>query len=362
MMKELAVVFVLLTVLSALIAASSTAKAVTEVQTVAKIELIPNAASVGLAVMVNMSVSPSPPTTTDLLHGLKVKIVRPDGSLQNHTVIGFGGQQATFNYFGPYITDGNGTTWFLFVPTMIGTYMVQLEYPGEYFVSNTIRYMPSNSMVANLVVQPEPLPSQNSPNPSPSVLPAPSPTPTPQPSKKLSRIIILSSSIAMSLGTAIVLKGTIVDDASGAPITSVPVKLSAVDPNGNSLFIGSVNSDVSGAFSITWIPVVPGEYTVIVNFEGSQTYTNASSGIHLVVNPSETPIETFNPALSPTPTQSASESPVATSYLTPIATIQTNTQTPPQAPPNMVTLAIVAAMAALIVSLIVLLTRLVRKR
>jgi hypothetical protein len=95
-------------------------KAVIEVQTVSALDfVVPDWSYVGvnMAVVVNMVVSPPPPAAKDQLHGLKVKIVRPDGSLENHSIIAPGGQ-ATFNYFGPYTTDSNGTAFFQYVPTM----------------------------------------------------------------------------------------------------------------------------------------------------------------------------------------------------------------------------------------------------
>jgi hypothetical protein len=173
-MKRSAVIFAMILFLSSFSILSLPVKAVIEVQTVSALDLVvPDWPYVGvnMAVVVNMMVSPPPPAATDQLHGLKVKIVRPDGSLENHSIIAPGGQ-ATFNYFGPYTTDSNGTAFFQYVPTTVGTYMLQLQYPGEQFANGTLRYMPSDSNVKNLVVQPEP-------TPSPTITPKPTPTQSP---------------------------------------------------------------------------------------------------------------------------------------------------------------------------------------
>ena len=63
--------------------------------------------------------------------------------------------------------------------------------------------------------------------------------------------------------------------------TGVPLKLIALDPNGNTQDIGNVTSDVSGAFSKLWTPPVPGPYTIIAQFAGSNSYwaSNAETSI-----------------------------------------------------------------------------------
>jgi hypothetical protein len=54
--------------------------------------------------------------------------------------------------------------------------------------------------------------------------------------------------------------------------TGVEVTLDAVDPNGNWIHIGTATSDTSGSFSYMWTPEVPGKYTVIATFAGSESY------------------------------------------------------------------------------------------
>jgi hypothetical protein len=55
--------------------------------------------------------------------------------------------------------------------------------------------------------------------------------------------------------------------------TGVPVSIDAVDPNNNFIHIGNATSDITGAFSYLWTPPnVPGKYTIIATFAGSNSY------------------------------------------------------------------------------------------
>jgi hypothetical protein len=52
----------------------------------------------------------------------------------------------------------------------------------------------------------------------------------------------------------------------------VPVKLVAVDANGNSMDIGTAVSDSSGIYALTWTPTATGQYKIVAAFEGSDSY------------------------------------------------------------------------------------------
>jgi outer membrane protein assembly factor BamB len=52
----------------------------------------------------------------------------------------------------------------------------------------------------------------------------------------------------------------------------VEVTIDVVDANGNYRNIGSAISDASGAYSLMWTPDIPGKYTVIATFAGSNSY------------------------------------------------------------------------------------------
>ncbi len=63
-------------------------------------------------------------------------------------------------------------------------------------------------------------------------------------------------------------------------LTGVPVTLSVVDANGNFREIGSTISDGSGAYGFTWTPDIPGDYTVIATFSGSNGYYGSTAQTH----------------------------------------------------------------------------------
>jgi hypothetical protein len=52
----------------------------------------------------------------------------------------------------------------------------------------------------------------------------------------------------------------------------VEVVLETLDPNNNFYEIGRVKTDSSGMYKLLWEPPVPGEYTIIATFEGSDSY------------------------------------------------------------------------------------------
>ena len=54
--------------------------------------------------------------------------------------------------------------------------------------------------------------------------------------------------------------------------TGVPVTLSVIDSNGNYRQIGTTTSNADGMFAFTWTPDIAGNYTVIANFAGSESY------------------------------------------------------------------------------------------
>jgi len=63
----------------------------------------------------------------------------------------------------------------------------------------------------------------------------------------------------------------------------VPVSLSAVDPNGNAINIGTVTSDGSGNFGYQWTPTTAGLYKVYATFAGSNSYYSSYAGTYATV-------------------------------------------------------------------------------
>jgi outer membrane protein assembly factor BamB len=79
--------------------------------------------------------------------------------------------------------------------------------------------------------------------------------------------------------------------------TGVDVSIDAVDPNNNFVHLGTATSDASGLFSLAWpTPNVPGKYTVIATFAGTEGYwpSYAETAMYVSAVP---------PTPTPTPTQ-----------------------------------------------------------
>jgi outer membrane protein assembly factor BamB len=122
-------------------------------------------------------------------------------------------------------------------------------------------------------------------------------------------------------GKAVMIKGTVTDQSSaqkGTPAvsddsmsawmeylhmqkpkptnaTGVEVSLAAVDPNGNYKPIGTTTSDSEGLFSYKFIPEVPGRYTIIAEFAGSESYGSSSAETIFYVD--EEPVATTAPEI-----------------------------------------------------------------
>jgi hypothetical protein len=77
--------------------------------------------------------------------------------------------------------------------------------------------------------------------------------------------------------------------------TGVEVNVYVVDSNNNYRLIGSTTSDDTGDFSLTWKPDVPGNYTVIASFDGSNSYYPSFAKSSFVVDEPVTPQTTEQP-------------------------------------------------------------------
>lgn len=90
-------------------------------------------------------------------------------------------------------------------------------------------------------------------------------------------------------------------------LTGVPVTINVVDANGNYRTIGTAISNVYGTYSLTWTPDIPGDYTVIANFAGTESYyASEAAAAFYASEPAAT--------ASPQPTQPAS---LADQYILP---------------------------------------------
>jgi hypothetical protein len=59
--------------------------------------------------------------------------------------------------------------------------------------------------------------------------------------------------------------------------TGVPVSLDVIDANNNLRHIGDTTTDMTGTFGYVWKPDIPGKYTLIATFPGSQAYYGSSA-------------------------------------------------------------------------------------
>jgi outer membrane protein assembly factor BamB len=82
-----------------------------------------------------------------------------------------------------------------------------------------------------------------------------------------------------------------------ADAKGVEVVLTVVDPNSNVYEIGRTTSDVNGFYSLTFEPLVPGDYTIVASFEGSASYYGSQAVTAL--NVEEAPAATAEPTPPP---------------------------------------------------------------
>jgi len=132
----------------------------------------------------------------------------------------------------------------------------------------------------------------------------------------LTATTVMAPLTSVTTGTSCVIEGTVTDQTPGTlqgtpaisdtwmtpwmeykfmdqpyptQATGVPVSIDAVDPNGNYIHIGNATSDITGAFSYQWTPPdVPGKYTIIATFAGSNSYYSSSGEIAAVVSQQST--------------------------------------------------------------------------
>jgi hypothetical protein len=141
--------------------------------------------------------------------------------------------------------------------------------------------------------------------------------------KGLSATTIQTPTIAVAAGSTIPITGTVTDQSPGqtglgipaagtpaisddsmtqwmeylymqqpqpANATGVPVQLVAIDSSGASTNIGTVTSGITGFFNTHWtVPTTPGDYQIIANFPGTNSYyTSSAVGAITVVAPEPT--------------------------------------------------------------------------
>ncbi len=154
----------------------------------------------------------------------------------------------------------------------------------------------------------------------------------------------------VSLGSTVLIKGTVTDQspgetclgipAAGTPAisddsmtawmeylyqqqpiptnaTGVPVSLTAIDANGNSHDIGMVTSDTDGKYSVLWTPPIEGKYTIVANFDGTNSYYSSHDSTALGVTKSSASPAPTSTAPTATPTANPTAQPTATPSVVP---------------------------------------------
>lgn len=148
--------------------------------------------------------------------------------------------------------------------------------------------------------------------------------------KGLSATTVSAPETTQTIDTEILVKGTVTDQSPGETSLGIPAKgtpaiadesmdawmeylymqqplptnatgvkviLEVLDPNNNYYEVGRTTSDAAGFYSLTFKPEVPGKYTLVARFAGSESYYSsyAETALNIADAPSATPEPTQAP-------------------------------------------------------------------
>lgn len=114
------------------------------VQTTATLSVEPNPIGIGQVAWIHQSVTPLPPSSSETFSGYTLTITKPDGSVIVE---------------GPYASaEHDHLPSSVLKPDTLGTYTLRLSYSGQYFASQDVNYLPSQSEIVIVYVQKEPVP------------------------------------------------------------------------------------------------------------------------------------------------------------------------------------------------------------
>ncbi len=192
---------------------------------------------------------------------------------------------------------------------------------------------------------------------------------------------------AITLGSSIVVRGTVTDISAGTKQneqaarfpTGVPavadesmtdwmayvyqqksrptntvgvdVSLTVLDANHNTYSIGNVTADASGTYGLVWQPPIPGQYTVYATFTGTNGYWPSQA--ETIIGVTETP--PASPAVTTAPTSAPTQTPTSTPTVTSTPTTAPN-------PTGGLTIETYVAIAAAVIIIIIAAVALVLKR
>ena len=148
--------------------------------------------------------------------------------------------------------------------------------------------------------------------------------------KGLSATTVSAPETTQTLGTEILVKGTVTDQSPGQTRQGIPAKgtpaisddsmtawmeylymqqpmptnatgvevvIEVLDPNNNYYEVGRTTSDASGFYSLAFTPEVAGKYTIVARFAGSESYF--SSNAETAINVDDAPAATSPPTQAP---------------------------------------------------------------
>jgi len=188
---------------------------------------------------------------------------------------------------------------------------------------------------------------------------------------------VTGPSTAISLGSTVVIQGTVTDQSPGigkgtpaisddsmnqwmnylyeqqikpTNATGVKVHLTALDSNGNIEEIGTIIGDEAGLYSTTWTPPIEGKYVITASFEGSNSYYASSAETAMFVGkatPSAAPLVTAAPTATPEPAKpTATPAPIITVAPTPSPVIVPPSSALPTSTYLAIGIAVIVAVAA----------------
>jgi hypothetical protein len=155
--------------------------------------------------------------------------------------------------------------------------------------------------------------------------------------KGKSATTITAPDTSVPKGTAVLIKGAVLDQSPAQPdtpcvsvnsmalqmeylhlqrpiggiwgnetITGVPVTLTAMDSSGNYYDIGStVTNGYYGTFAIDWTPPEEGTYEIVASFEGDDSYGSSGASTALLVGPAPASGGEIEPEPEPEPSEQA---------------------------------------------------------
>ncbi len=193
-----------------------------------------------------------------------------------------------------------------------------------------------------------------------------------------SAITVTAPQTAVPKGTAVLISGTVTDQSpgqKGTPAISdedmtvwmeylnmhkpmpqnakgVTIKLTAIDPSGNPLTIGTTTSDIGGSYAIDWTAPSTGKYQITATFEGTHSYGSSYATTYLLVGAASAVPQPTSTPVTPQPT--------ITSTPTIIPTISPSVVPEPEATSNTEVFIIAAAIA--IIAIVTAIAVLIRKR